>query len=340
MIKIFPKTVLPCSLGCVFGLGALIYSPPAFAVLGFEVTPQEIDRIVVIGLESQVQLLGQPGAAKLKVTGIDESSEPGHYALERKDRVLFIKMQEYGDKSEWKAALAHPKTKRILEFAGASVPVEIQLREGQVIAQKWSRDLKVSMTRGKFTSTGGTGPLNVQLLKGDVLIQDQTSKVSVDMYRGQLTVKNLQGDLDGSVFAGGMTVEKSKGFLNINTTQSVARILQSAGTLQFENVKGNVITQQFAGRVDGQTGEGAVNIGIVPDTDVHIKSISGRVTVQTVTGSGASVNLVTAEGEITAPNEVPQGKSATEKTARGRLRGGEQKGSIVVRSREGSIVVK
>jgi hypothetical protein len=137
-----------------------------------------------------------------------------------------------------------------------------------------------------------------------------------------------------------MNIEKSKGYLNLNTTQSVARVLQSSGTLQFENVKGNVITQAFSGRVDGQTGEGAVNIGIEPDTDVHVKSVCGRVSVQSVAGSGAFVYLLSGEGEITAPNEIPTGKSATEKTARGRLRGGEQKGSIVVRSREGSIVVK
>jgi hypothetical protein len=317
-----------------------LFSSQAMAVLGFEVSPQDVDRIVVIGLEAQVQMLHQPSATKLKVSGIDDSSEPGNFALERRDRVLYIKMQEFGDKSEWKTALSRPKQKRILEFVGASVPVEIQLRDGQVMAKNWARDLRVVMTRGKFTTVGGTGTVHLQLQRGDALIQDQTSKVTADLYRGQLVVKNLQGDLDGSVFSGGINIEKSKGYLNLNTTQSVARVLQSSGTLQFENVKGNVITQQFAGRVEGQTGEGSVNIGIVPDTDVHVKSVSGRVTVQTAAGSGAFVNLLTSEGEITAPNEIATAKTATEKTARGRLRGGEQKGSIVVRSREGSIVLK
>lgn len=327
-------------LSFVLTSSVLVYSAAAQAVLGFEIAPQEIDRIVVVGLEAQVQLLGQPGAPKLKVTGIDESSEPGNFALERRDRVLFIKMQEYGDKAEWKTALSRPRTKKILDFTGASIPVEVQLRDGQVLAQKWSRELRVSLTRGKFSSVAGTGTLIVQLQKGDALIQDQNSKVSADIYRGQLNVKNLQGDLDGSLFAGTMNISESKGFLSLNTAQSVAKITQSSGTLQFENVKGNVITQQFSGRVEGHTGEGAVNIGVVPESDVHINSISGRVTVQTGAGSGASVNAVTSDGEITAPNELATTKSATEKTARGRLKGAESKGTIVVRSREGSIVIK
>lgn len=318
----------------------LLSAPSALAVMAFEVTPQEYDRIVVVGLEGHVQLVGQPNAAKLRVTGIDETNEPGQFSLERKDRVLFIKMQEYSDKNEWKAALSKAAKRKPLEFVGASVPVEIQLREGHVSSQKWSKELKISLVKGKVTSTGGSAALTVQLQNGDVSVQDQSSKLIADIYKGHLLVRNLQGDLEGSVFAGGMTIEKSKGVLSVNTTQAAAKVVQSSGTLQFENVKGTVVAQQFAGRVDGQTLEGAVNIGIVPDTDVHVKSTSGRVTVQTVGGSGAMVNLLSTEGEIVVPGELKVTRSATEKSVRGRLRGGEQKGSIVVRSQEGTIVVK
>jgi hypothetical protein len=318
----------------------LCFSSPALAVLGFEVAPQEVEKIVVVGLEAQVQMNGVAGAAKLKVSGIDETSEPGHFTLEKHDRVLYIRMQEFGDKREWKAALAQPKAKRILEFSGASVPVEIQLREGQVLAQNWSRELRVAVIKGKFSSHAGTGPLAVQLQRGDVVIQQQTSKVSVDVYRGQVTVKDFEGDLEASVFSGGLLVENAKGVLNTNTTQASAKIVEGSGTLQFETLKGVVIAQKFSGRVDGQTTEANVNIGILPETDVHIKSGSGRVTIQTVAGSGAAVNLLTAEGEIVVPNEVPTAKTATEKTARGRLRGTEAKGNLVVRSREGTIVIK
>lgn len=312
----------------------------AHAALAFEVAPQDVDRIVVVGLEAVVQLTAQPNAQKLRVTGIDESSDPGNFALDKKDRVLFIKMQEYSDKKEWKEALSKSPKRRTLEFVGAAVPVEVQLREGQVNSQKWSKELKVSLVKGRVTSSGGTASLTVQLQNGDVTILDQSSKASADVYKGSLTVRNLQGDLEGSVFSGNMTVEKAKGVLSVTTTQSTAKILQSSGTLQFENGKGSIVTQQFAGRVDGQTGEGAVSLGILPDTDVHVKAASGRVSVQTVAGSGAMLNLLSTDGEITVPGELKVNRSATEKSVRGRLKGGEQKGSIVVRSQEGNIVVK
>jgi len=315
-------------------------SPQAQAALAFEVAPQDVERIIVVGLDAQVQLTGQPNAPKLRVSGLDDTSDAGNFALERKDRVLFIKMQEFSDKKEWKEALGRAPKRRLLEFTGAPVPVEIQLREGQVNSQKWSKELKVSLVKGRVTANGGTASLSVQLQTGDATIVDQSSKVVADVYKGNLTVRNLQGDLEGSVFAGHLTVEKSKGVLALTTTQSAAKILQSSGTLQFENGKGSLVTQQFSGRVDGQTGEGGVSLGILPDTDVHVKAVTGRVSVQTVAGSGAMLNLLSTEGEITVPNDLTVNRSATEKSVRGRLRGGEQKGSIVIRSQEGNIVVK
>jgi hypothetical protein len=323
----------------LFGGGLFSFSS-AFAVMAFEVAPQDVDRIVVVGLEVHVQLTQQPNATKLRVSGIDDTSDAGNFVLEKKERTLFIKMQEYSDKKEWKEALSKSPKKRNLEFIGASVPVEIQLREGQVNAQKWSKELKISLVKGRVTSVGGSASLSIQLQNGEVSVQDQTSKVVADVYKGQLNVRNLQGDLDGSVFSGTLNIEKSKGVMLVSTTQSTAKVLQSSGTLQFENVKGSVVTQQFGGRVDGQTLEGSVSLGILPDTDVHVKSTTGRVAVTTVAGSGASVNLLTTEGEISVPSDLTVNRSATEKTVRGRLRGGEQKGSIVVRSQEGSIVVK
>ena len=65
----------------------------AYALMAFEVAPQDIDRIVVVGLEATVQLTHQPTAVKLRVMGIDDTSDPGNFALEKKDRTLFIKMQ-------------------------------------------------------------------------------------------------------------------------------------------------------------------------------------------------------------------------------------------------------
>lgn len=326
----------------VFALFCITFFKPlsASALLAFEVAPHDVERIVVIGLGAQVQLTSQPTAPKLRVTGLDDTTEEGQFALERKDRVLFIKMQEYSDKREWIEALGRAPKKKLIEFIGPAVPVEIQLREGQVTSQKWDKELRIAIGKGKVTSQGGAALLFAQLQNGDVAVQDHQGKLVADVYKGNLTVRNLQGDLEGSVFSGVMTVEKSKGFLLVNTAQAAAKVLQSSGTLQFENGKGSLMTQQFRGRVDGQTGEGTVTLGILPDTDVHLKSQQGRVSVQTTPGSGAFLNLVSAEGDIQVPGELRVQRSATERSVRGRLRGKEQKGTIVIRSQEGNILVK
>ena len=328
------------SFGLLF-LSTAVMLPRAHAVLAFEITPQEVDRIVVIGLEAQVQLQGQVNAPKLRVSGIGDTSEAGQFVLERRDRTLLIKMQEYSDKREWKEALSRPVGKRkVIDFSGAPVPVEIQLRDGIVTAKSWNKELKIALLKGKVVSNGGSAALAVQVQNGSISITDQTSKVVADIFKGSFDIKNLRGDLDSSVFVGTLNVDKSKGFMQITTGRATAKILQSSGSLNFENIKGALITQQFAGRVDGTTVEGNVNIGILADTDVHIKSQSGRVIVQTVPGSGAMLNLIATEGEIVAPDEVTVHRTATEKSVRGRLRGSEQKGSIVVRSQEGNINIK
>ncbi|MBK9322547.1 MAG: hypothetical protein IPM97_06275 [Bdellovibrionaceae bacterium] len=316
-------------------------SPCAKAVLAFEVVPQDVDRIVVVGLDAQVQIQEQAQAPKLRVTGIDEGSDPGQYTLEKKGRVLFVKMQEYSDKKEWKEVLSKaPSKKKVIDFTGASVPLDIQLREGQIHVQKWSKEIKVALVKGKFTSFGGGASLGVQIQNGDISIQDQNSKVFVDVYKGQVQIKNLNGDLEGNVFSGSLNVEKTKGFMQISSAQATTKITQSSGVLQFDTVKGIVITQQFTGRVEGQTIEGNVNLGINSDSDVHMKSLSGRVTIQTPPGSGTLLNLATTEGEISVPNELRVQRTATEKTVKGRLKGGEHKGTVVVRTQEGHIIVK
>lgn len=330
----FQTRVFALSLGAA-ALSASIQAQAA----AFDISTQDIDHIVVVGLDAQVQLQGQANAAKLRVTGIDETSEPGQWGFEKHDRVLFVRMQEYPDKKEWKDALAKPRRK-VLEFVGQPVSMDIQLREGLVTAQHWSKDLKVDLVKGKATAVNGSGALNLQVQSGDVAIQDQSAKTTVDIYKGLLSVKNLQADLDGSLFSGSMNIEKSHGFLSLNTNQGQAKIVQSSGTLQFENGKGVVIAQNFSGRIDGQTLEGNVNLGVLADSDVHVKSTSGRVTVQTPANSGASVNVLTNDGEIVVPKELNVTRGATEKTAKGRLHGAEPKGSVFVRSQEGTIVIK
>lgn len=321
-----------------FILVHLVFQPLMAAT--FEVPVSEGDRLVLKGLEAQVQMVGQPGTA-LRVSGVEQSSAEGLFTIVKKNNIIEIRMNEYDGKRTWLNILpkASSQVKKI-EIIGPALPADVQLRGGSVVAQKWNKDLKVSLTQGRVASLNGAGSLQIYVQKGDVSVADHLGKVSADSYSGSMTLKNIQGDVDASLFSGQMNVEKVRGFLNVSAQQSIAKINQSNGTIQFESGKGSLNIQGFQGRIEGQNQEGAVTIGMALDSEVDVKSKSGRVSIQTPPGSGASLNLMTVEGEIVVPTEVRVIKLSAEKTARGRLRGDAPRGSIFVRSQEGTISVK
>ncbi|HEX7675785.1 MAG TPA: DUF4097 family beta strand repeat-containing protein [Bdellovibrio sp.] len=313
---------------------------PLFAA-SFAVPVQDGDRLVLKGLEAQVQLVAIPGSNAVKITGAEETGGEGQYVVSKKDNIIEVRMNEYDGKKAWMNIVpkAASQMKKI-EISGLSLPTEIQLRGGSVVAQKWSKDLKVSLTNGRVSSLGGSGSLQIYVQKGDVNVSDHTGRVNADTYAGNMTLKNIQGDVDASLFTGPLLVEKVHGFSAITSQMGPAKIIQGTGTLQFENGKGGLHVQGFQGRVDGQNQEGNVTVQMAMDSEVDIKSKSGRVQVQAPASSGASVNLFTVEGDIFVPNELRVNKLSSEKNVRGRLRGEGQRGSIFVRSQDGSIIVK
>lgn len=316
----------------------LLFHPVMAAT--YEVPVAEGDRLVLKGLEAQVQVVGQVGNS-LKVAGVEESGTEGVFVVTKKNNIIEVKMNEYGGKRSWLNILGKaPAQMKKIEIWGPSIPTEIQLRGGSVVLQKWSKDLKVSVTQGRVSSIGGAGSLQIYVQKGDVNVQDHTGKVEADSYTGTMSLKNIQGDVDASLFAGQLNIEKVRGFLSLTTQQSNSKVNMSSGTIQFENGKGSLNIQAFQGRMEGQNQEGAVTIAMALDSEVDIKTKSGKVSIQAPPASGATLNLMTTEGEILVPSEFKVNKLSAEKSVRGRLRGDAQRGSIFVRSQDGTISVK
>ena len=314
--------------------------PPAFAA-AFLAPAQEGDHLVIKGLDAQIQLIAVPGSNALKVSGIEETAGEGAYVVTKKNNIIEIKMNEYDGKHAWMNILAKPAGHmRKIEISGLALPTEVQLHGGGVTAQKWSKDLKVSMTQGHIVSNGGNGSIDTYVQKGDILILDHTGKINADVYAGNLTIKNAQGDIDASLFTGPLLIEKSHGFCTVQSQIGPAKIAQGTGTLQIENGKGTFAVESYAGRIDGQNQDGTISVKMVLDSEVDIKSKAGKVQVQAAPSSGASVNLLTVEGDIFVPAELKVNKISSEKSVRGRLRGEGQRGSIFVRSQDGTIVVK
>ncbi len=307
----------------------------------FELPVQEGDRLILKGLAAQVVLTAQPGATQIRVGGLDETAAPGHFMMYRREHTIEIRMTEFETKADWREAMGKISNfQKKIEIVGPALPLEVHLRDGSVVLQKWTKEARINLVTGRVSSQSGAGALQVSVQKGDINITDQNGRVSTDSFGGNTSIKDIQGDTEAQSFSGNLTIEKVRGFLSLNAQQATVKVNQSSGSMQFENGKGPFIVQGFQGRIEGQTGEGNLNIGFLPDSEISLKSKSGRIIIQAPANSGASLNLLTVDGEITVPKELRVNRLTGEKSVRGHLRGGEQKATILVRSQDGSIVVK
>lgn len=318
---------------------AFLVLPSAYAGV-VEIAAAKGDRLVLRGFEAQVILSGQPGAS-LKIAGVESTGTEGVYVVTKKGNVIEVRMNEFAGKKTWMENLprAASQTKRI-EISGDPLSTEIYLRGGSVQAQKWTRDLRVSMTQGRASVGSGAGALHINVQRGDITVADHNGPVQVDSYSGNTALRNINGDVNATLFSGQLQSEKVKGVMVLATQQAQAKINQGSGTLQFENGKGALTIVGFQGRVEGQNQEGAVSVGVALDGEVDVRSKSGRVSVQLPPASGASLNLLTTEGEIVVPSELKVLRLSSERSVRGRLRGDAQRASIFVRSQDGTISVK
>lgn len=322
-----------------FIFSILLTTPSVFAAT-FETPVKEGDRLVLKGFEAQVQLTAQPNPV-LKVTGVDETKAEGSYVIERKDNIIEIRIVEFNGKTSWKNILPKASAQmRKIEISGLPLPTEIQLRGGSVVAQRWTKDLKVSLTQGRVSLLNGAGSAQVYVQKGEVNIQDHTGRVTVDGYSGNCALRNITGDVDVSWFSGQLGMEKIRGSVNMSTQQATAKLNAGAGSVQFSNGKGSLVLQAFQGRMEGQNQDGNVTVLMPMDSEVDVKSKAGKVAVTVPAGSGAQVNLFTMDGEISVPGELRVVKLSSEKSVRGKLRGDAQRASVFVRSQEGSILLK
>jgi DUF4097 and DUF4098 domain-containing protein YvlB len=307
----------------------------AVQAAALEVPLRGTEKISISVPEAVISLQANPQAKTLRVNLGDAAAE--EYSITSDGTTLLILPKEPVTKENF--GQFQPK-KRIIEIQGPALPVEIHAFEGQVQLTKWSREALVHVQKGRIVSREGTGSLLLHSQNGEIQVLDHQGRLDVDAYKSSVVVKELTGDADIENFSGETTIDKAKGFLSLNQGQGSTKVTGSSGTVQFELAKGVLNIQNFQGRVEGQTQEGPVTVNMAAETEVSLKSQSGRVTVQAPPNSGASLNLTTQEGDIVVPNYLKVNRDGSQKTLRARLKGENQKGSVLVRSQEGSIIIR
>lgn len=309
-------------------------APAAAAAPDLQV--REGDQLLIQGRQAQV-IFNATAGNSLRISGLDG---PAGYHWERVDRTILIKTEEPAGRKEWKDKITSDTHKTLIEISGPALPVEVQLREGSVTLNRWPKEARINLRSGRVQANSMTGPLRTYLQKGDITLNDYAGKLAVDVYQGTVNLKNLNADAELRVFNGTLNVEGCKGNLQVFSQSAVQKLAHCSGTLQIDNGKGNVSLTAFQGRVEGVSGEGPLTLQLVGESDVSLKTRTGRVSVQLPPQSGATLNLATVEGEINAPGELKVVRGASEKTLKGRLKGEAGRLSVSVRSQEGSIVIR
>lgn len=297
------------------------------------------DVLVIKGLDLQVTFTKGAGSS-LRVTGVDNTSQAGAYRAERKGHQIFIIMNEYDSKRDWKSILAQKSLKRkVIDIRGPSVPVEVHAREGQISFNQWQNKAEVHLVQGKINANQSRD-LTFTMQKGEVNLSDMQGSLKARATQGQMTFKNMTADGEVHLQSGQMVLEKAKGNWSINTQNAAVKVLQSQGVLEVENQKGLWTVSKFKGRVDGQLRDGNINISVLEDSDVNLKSAGGKMQIQVPQGAGSYLNLLSAEGDLFLPGDLKANRGGSEKSYRGRLRGDSQKVSVTARSQEGLIILK
>jgi hypothetical protein len=334
----------------VMFVGLFVSLSPLFNkvwALAQEFPVKDISHLLINSEEATITMISSPSTAlKIQIEADGAGDIASWVSMDSSGDTIRITDKsarphfESGSKSK-NAKLDAKRAGRIrIDISGATVATEIHLLEGSVLVQRWNKEVYAHVQRGKVVAQNNSTSLVVHVQKGEVSISNHQGKVIVDNVQATSLIKDLNGDLELQSFLGDATIEKVTGSLLLNSAQGNLKVVGGSGSLQFDIVKGSLITQGFEGRVEGHSQEGTVSILGSKDPDVNIRTQSGRVTVNTASNSGALLNLASTEGEIYVPSYLHVGREGTSRSLRARLKGEVQKGTILVRSQDGNIMVK
>ena len=222
------------------------------------------------------------------------------------------------------------------DIDGASVAIEMAVREGGAAVQSWRQPISAVVVEGSVRSNQTEGAFLVQLQRGEVKIEGHKGRLDVEAQSVKLQISNLEGDLKVVNFAGDSALSEINGNVDAKLDSGSLSMAKSAGSLDFVLGRGSLTAQGFEGALKGEVQSGNVQADLNGEADVNIESDRGSVVLKAPPQSGALIRLQTNEGALA----LPQGIKPTPGNARSantRLLGNGSKGTIIVRSKTGSI---
>lgn len=318
----------------------------------FPLDVRDGDRLVIQGLKGHVKLTpqapGKPAVLRARKAIADKSAADDlarfdalSFAVRRDTNTVTIEIKGPDSKLAWNQWLKPSAPELNFEIEAPQVPVEVNVREGILTVQNWKQALFIGLVSGAIRTTATEGQMRAQIQRGEIKIEKHRGRVEVDSYGAKLSLQELEGDLDLTNFAGESNLNLVHGNIDVRSQAGAVALGKSSGSFDFILGRGSVVVSGFEGSVRGQTDQGAVAATLEGESDVHIESNQGPVTVKLPANSGASVRLQTDEGSLAAPEAIASGAAAARaKVLSGRLNGTGPKGAVAIKSKSAPLRVR
>ena len=279
---------------------------------------------------------------RVKKTLADSAAEGGSrfegmtFSVKKENGIVRIECSGADSKEELAKAVKAGAGDFHFDVEGASLPVEVGVRGGNVNVQGWKHAVTATIVEGRVQSSATENALRVQLQRGEVKIEGHKGLVVIDSQSAKIAASNVEGDMNVVNFAGESALSSVRGNVDAKLDSGTFTIAKSSGSLDFIVGRGTLNANGFSGPFRGENVSGSVLAELLGDVDVSIEADRGSVNIKAPPGSGATVRLQTSDGSLQHPPSVkPAGGTA--KAAVGTLNGSGSKGTINVRSKSGSI---
>jgi hypothetical protein len=221
----------------------------------------------------------------------------------------------------------------------AGKKLTVALNEGKLNLGPQIGGVFVRILKGQVVAQKTTENLQIYIQKGDVQVDSHQGDLNIESYSAKVVVKNSQGDLEISNFMGESVVERAASRVNIQSRLGNARILMPKAGVNFNWGLGQLSVSDLVGRCEGNLEEGSLTVSELPDSELEVRAIKGKIQVNLPSSSGAWLNLRTSSTELVVPSPLKPAKDAKYSVVKGRL-SGTNKGSVVIHGEETSVVVR
>ncbi len=312
----------------------------AFAQVQFFET-KSIQRLHIIGVKARVHILGDQGS-RLEVR---ISSHGGADDLvpkaEVKNGEIFIEAKGFHTKKSWEKVVFRGKNVPDVQIniKGPSLPLRINLLEGDVVLKNWKHDFLISQKNGKIKSLSNKGEGSLHLVEGQVEMSSHIGNIKADLFRVQARYNKVKGEIWHKSFSGDVNINHALGTVHMQVNQGKVNVIGGKGNTHFDLGEAEFHFSKRSGLLKGKSLQGTIRAILDRAVKVSIQSKTGDVLLQVPHTSAARVDIGTQDGKLVVPQGLRTTKRGVYDIARGRLKG-QEPGRLFVRTETGGITLK